>query len=145
MQVSQEVDEKNEPTVRDDRTVKILLADDQVFNLILLEGLITSIFPNAIIETSMNGKLAVEKVEECETAGSPIEIIFMDIGMPEMDGLEASSLIQKKYQEGQLSSKPYIAAITAYTSEEMKRKATSNGMEKFLTKPAMIQNVTRLI
>ena len=69
MQVSQEVDEKNELTVKDDRTVKILLADDQVFNLILLENLITSIFPNAVIETSMNGKLAVEKVEECEAAG----------------------------------------------------------------------------
>ena len=55
MQVSQEVDEQNEPTVKDDRTVKILLADDQVFNLILLENLITSIFPNAVIETSMNG------------------------------------------------------------------------------------------
>ena len=42
--------------------MKILLADDQVFNLILLENLIISIFPNAIIESSMNGKLAVEKV-----------------------------------------------------------------------------------
>ena len=60
----------------------------------------------------------------------------MDINMPEMDGIESANEIQKQFNKGELSVKPYIAAITAYTSEEMKKKAMSNGMEKFLTKPA---------
>ena len=58
--------------------------------------------------------------------------------MPEMDGFESSSLITKEFKEGRLSVKPFIAAITAFTSEEMHRKALKNGMEKFLTKPAQI-------
>jgi CheY-like chemotaxis protein len=62
----------------------------------------------------------------------------MDINMPEMDGFESSCLITKEFKEGRLVMKPFIAAITAYTSEEMHRKAINNGMEKFLTKPAQI-------
>ena len=61
--------------------------------------------------------------------------------MPEMDGLESSSLISQRFQQGKLSAKPFIAAITAYTSEDMQKKAFGNGMEKFLTKPAQIQSV----
>ena len=51
MQVSQELDNQDETVVQqDDRTVKILLADDQVFNLMLLENSITANYPNALIE-----------------------------------------------------------------------------------------------
>lgn len=99
------------------------MVDDQVFNLILLESLIKCNFPNAILKTSLNGKLALEEVMAGDQAQQPFDLIFMDIGMPEMDGFEASSLICKSFREGELTSKPYIAAITAYTSEEMKKKA----------------------
>ena len=125
----------------DERKVRILLVDDQVFNLILLENLIMSNFPNAVFETALNGKLALEKVSESDAAGLPFELILMDINMPEMDGLESSSLILARFNQGKLSTKPFIAAITAYTSEDMKKKAISNGMEKFLTKPAQIQGI----
>ena len=83
---------------KDDRSVKILLADDQVFNLIVLEGTISNNFPNATFETAINGKQALEKVQECDAVGSPVEVIFMDIGMPEMDGCESSSLISKLFR-----------------------------------------------
>ena len=56
---------------KDDRSVKILLADDQVFNLILLKDTITTNFPNATFETAINGKLALEKVQECDAVGYP--------------------------------------------------------------------------
>ena len=64
MQVSQELDDNHDEAIvqLDDRTVKILLADDQVFNLMLLENSITASYPNAVIEQAMNGKLAVDKV-----------------------------------------------------------------------------------
>ena len=69
----------------------------------------------------------------------------MDIGMPEMDGLEASSLICQRFQEGKISKKPYIAAITAYDSEDMRKQAANNGMDKFLTKCGEIKKVSQLI
>ena len=120
----------------DERAIRILLVDDQVFNLIVLEGIVSASFPNAEIETALNGKLAFEKVKEADAAGSPFALIFMDINMPEMDGIESSSLITRTYKEGQLSAKPYISAITAYTTEAKRQDALSSGMEKFLTKPA---------
>ena len=46
----------------------------------------------------------------------------MDIGMPEMDGNESATLITEKFREGKISAKPFITALTAYDSEEMKRK-----------------------
>ena len=61
--------------------------------------------------------------------------------MPEMDGFESSRLITKNAREKKIARKPMIAAITAYTSDKMKSKAFSSGMEKFLTKPAQARHV----
>ena len=69
----------------------------------------------------------------------------MDINMPEMDGLESARLINQDFRENRIGSKPYISAITAYTSEEMMRKAKMNGMDKFLTKPAEIRIIFQLL
>ena len=55
-------EDHDEAMSKDERKVIILLVDDQVFNLILLENLIGTIFPNAVFETALNGKLALEKV-----------------------------------------------------------------------------------
>ena len=129
----------------DERRIRVLLVDDQVFNLILLENLIQSSFPNAQFEQALNGKLALDKVIEFDRAGTPFEMIFMDINMPEMDGIESSAQITTQFKQGKISSKPFIAAITAYTSEEMKFKSMSNGMEKFLTKPANTQVIYNMI
>ena len=93
-------------------------------------------FPNAYMETALNGKLAFDKVEASDALETPFDLIFMDINMPEMDGFQSSKLICNSFKMGKLKMKPFIAAITAYTSDEMKRKAYINGMDKFLTKPA---------
>ena len=55
--------------VKDERSVRILLVDDQVFNLIVLESLIIECFPNATIDTALNGKIALDKVIEEDKAG----------------------------------------------------------------------------
>lgn len=51
---------------QDTRQIKILLADDESFNLILLESMIQEIFPNAVIEQAMNGKLAFDCVKAAD-------------------------------------------------------------------------------
>ena len=125
--------------------MRILLVDDETFNLILLENLIQMNFPNIKMETALNGKLAFDKVKAADTQGTPFDLVFMDINMPEMDGFQSSKLICSSFKMLKLKTKPYIAAITAYTSDEMKRKAYINGMDKFLTKPAQIQHVYTVI
>lgn len=100
---------------------------------------------NCAIETALNGRIALEKVIENDKEGTPFDIIFMDINMPEMDGFESSRLISKEFREGRLTVMPYISAITAYTSEGMKQNSTRCGMQKFLTKPAEFDLVFGLI
>ena len=53
----------------DEREIRILLVDDGVFNLSLLQTLISSKFPSATIETALNGKIAVDLVESNDKAG----------------------------------------------------------------------------
>lgn len=137
--------EDGQNELKDERQVRILLVDDQAFNLICLENLIESSFANSVIETALNGQIALDKVIENDKEGTTFDIIFMDINMPVMDGNESSRLINKEFREGRLSSKPFISAITAYTSEEMKRKSINCGMQKFLTKPAQFDRVFALI
>ena len=43
-------------------------------------------FPNACMETALNGKLAFDKVKASDASETPFDLIFMDINMPEMDG-----------------------------------------------------------
>lgn len=77
-----------------------------MFNLIVLENLIIDRFPNADIETALNGKLAFDRVHEADVAASPFQLIFMDINMPEMDGFESSRLILSSCKDKRLSTKP---------------------------------------
>lgn len=81
----------------------MLIVDDQVFNLIVLENLISASFPNAKIEKAMNGKIALETVEQKDREAEPFDMIFMDINMPEMDGIESTRSIKQRFNTGNLT------------------------------------------
>lgn len=54
--------QEEDEIMTDERQVKILLVDDEIFNLILLENLVTTCFPNVVIDKALNGKIALEMV-----------------------------------------------------------------------------------
>jgi CheY-like chemotaxis protein len=62
------------------------------------------------------------------------DIIFMDIVMPNMDGLTATQEIRKREKEKNLRRTP-IVAITAHASEEDQQKGREAGIEKYIAKP----------
>ena len=137
--------QEEDEIMTDERQVKILLVDDEIFNLILLENLVTTCFPNVVIDKALNGKIALEMVLQQDAENSPFEVIFTDIGMPEMDGFESSEKMIQSFKTGKLKVQPYIIAITAFTSEKVKEKAYKIGMQKFLTKPAKMQRVQEIV
>ena len=95
-----------------------------------------SIFKNLGYEIvlAQNGNDCVKKVKE----GS-YDIIFMDIMMPEQDGLEATAEIRS------LGYKTPIVAMTANAREEDKMKAIDSGMNYYLAKPVRIEEIKEVL
>lgn len=110
----------------DDSTVskavnfKILIAEDNDSNFLLMSTMLIGYK----IERALNGQNAVEMVKR-----EKFDLIFMDMKMPVIDGLEATSLIREFDKETP------IIAITANAFDEDKEKALNVGCTKFLAKP----------
>ena len=107
--------------------VSVLIAEDNVFNMLLIKAIITDIFPKAKIIEAKNGKEAVMLwvIEQPE-------LILMDMQMPEMGGVEATLRIREQESDGHHTP---IVALTAGALTEEKERCLNAGMKDFLTKP----------
>ncbi|MGM0566562.1 MAG: response regulator [Bacteroidota bacterium] len=104
----------------------ILLADDDMRNLFALSSVLES--HGMKITMARNGKEALEKLE---AAKPPVDLVLMDIMMPEMDGYEAIRRIRKmdKYED-----LPVIA-LTAKAMKNDREKTITAGASDYLAKP----------
>ncbi|WP_144409061.1 MHYT domain-containing protein [Photobacterium halotolerans] len=105
----------------------ILVADDVEQNLELMTGLLKR--DNHQLITARTGTEAVEKFKSRH-----IDIVLMDVQMPELNGLEASKVIRAYEKEHQLKEVPIIA-LTASVLEKDRRNALAAGMNGFAVKP----------
>lgn len=106
----------------------ILIAEDIAINMKLVKALIRNFLSNVTLLEAANGRQAVEIF----TSEKP-DLIFMDIQMPEMDGLEATRTI-RAMEEGSAARTP-VVALTAGVLKEEKEKAVESGVDHFLSKP----------
>ena len=86
----------------------------------------------ATVERAWNGLDVLDLLE-----GAPegrFDLVFMDIQMPGMDGLEAARLVVERYREAG-RARPPIIATTANAYEEDRRRALDAGMDGFAVKP----------
>lgn len=103
----------------------ILIVDDSVSVVKYLEGIINKkISGNFIITTAFSAEEAFEKSE----LHSP-DIIFLDLNLPRISGLEVCKKFRKKYPDVP------IIIITAELAEELKAKAFAAGASDYVTKP----------
>ena len=100
---------------------KILIAEDNDSNYILMCYLLKKHYE---IVRAINGRDAIEKVEQ-----GGIDLVLMDIKMPEMDGLEATRIIK------QAQPNMPIIALTANAFESDREQALEAGCDDFLSKP----------
>lgn len=105
------------------RPLNILVAEDDDINFMFVKCLFVNSKINLV--RAVNGK---EAVDLC-TGPKEFDMIFMDLKMPFMSGLEATTIIKGKYPELP------IIAITAYGFEEDKQKALNAGCDDFISKP----------
>ncbi len=114
----------------------ILVVDDDVRNLFALTTVFERLSINAL--TAESGKEAIEVI----TTDSPkIDMVLMDIMMPEMDGYET---IQKIRREHKNSTLPIIA-VTAKAMKGDRQKCIEAGASDYITKPLKIDQLLSLM
>ncbi len=79
--------------------------------------------------------------EAVDQVNSQIGLIFMDIGLPGIDGVHATMLIRER----ELNEKQRRIPIVALTGHADRQRVVSVGMDDFLQKPAMIADIKTMI
>jgi len=114
---------------------KILVADDDMRNIFALSTALQAYDMQIVIAT--NGREAVEKLEEIQD----IDLILMDIMMPEMDGYEAMTLIRKNKSFARLP----IIALTAKAMKNDREKCIEAGANDYISKPVDIDELLSMM
>jgi len=113
--------------------VKILLVEDNFANQNLIKALLNKMGFN-LTSIAENGKQAIDLVSE-----NKYDLVFMDVQMPVMDGIEATRIIRKK-----LISIPIIA-MTANVLKEDRDLCLESGMNDYLSKPISPKKLAKYI
>lgn len=114
--------------------LNVLIVDDVKVNRTLISSYLKFMPFTVNVKEAVNGIEAVEKVKKHE-----FDLIFMDIQMPRMDGIEATRIIKNKIQ---LNNTPYIVAISAEAFEQQRSSAIDAGINTFLVKPVTLKSFT---
>jgi PAS domain S-box-containing protein len=114
------------------RGLSVLVAEDNEINALLMRSLLTRLGHQAIITT--NGEEALESWLSAKSAGTPYDLVLMDIQMPQLDGIETAKRIRAR-EAAQLGRKTPILALTANTLVEDRYACFEAGMDGFLIKP----------
>jgi len=121
--------------------MNICIIDDDKIYQFLLKKTIYIIRENISVHSYYNGEEAMQDFEQID---SSCDIIFLDLNMPKMDGLEFMEAYQKLITFTKSSPKIYVA--TSSISENDKLKVASYEMIKgYLTKPITIEMIEKII
>jgi signal transduction histidine kinase/DNA-binding response OmpR family regulator len=113
----------------------IIVAEDNLINQKLIQRMLRSMgYEPTIVGTGL------EAVSSLEHAS--FDLVFMDVQMPEMDGLEATQKIRQTFGPG---GGPRIVAMTAFALAGDKEKCIQAGMDDYLSKPFVADQVASMI
>ncbi|WP_058971121.1 response regulator [Pseudomonas syringae] len=114
---------------------KILVVDDDVRNIFALTSALEH--KGAVVEIARNGLEAIAKLNEVED----IDLVLMDVMMPEMDGYEATTEIRKDPRWRKLP----IIAVTAKAMKDDQERCLQAGSNDYLAKPIDLDRLFSLI
>ena len=131
------------PKLAEQIPLKILLAEDNLVNQKLANRLFEKMGYD--IDVATNGIEVLAAIQK-----QSYDLIFMDVQMPEMDGLEATRQIRAIEQSGQiglssLAKSIQIIAITANAMQEDSEKCLASGMNDFIAKPFKVEQIQTAI
>lgn len=114
--------------------LNVLLVEDNEINQELALELLGSLGVTA--DLAHNGLEALERVKIKD-----YDLIFMDIQMPLMDGLQTTRRIREEFKDKQL----HIVAMTANASNEDRSQCLDAGMDGFVSKPISVQAIAKVL
>ena len=132
--------EQPEPPVKAEKLVfnypvKILVAEDNAINQKLIVKILNQLGYRP--DVASNGLEVIDHLNK-----QRYDIIFMDVQMPEMDGLEATKYILQYWKN---SERPIIVAMTANVMHGDKERCLNAGMDDYISKPIISNDVRNII
>ncbi len=116
-----------------DSKLRILVVEDNSLNQQVTTRYLEKF--NCSVTVAANGKEALQMLEY-----QTFDLVFMDLHMPEMDGIEATSLIRQTHPD-----RPYIVAMTADVRQDVKARCIVAGCNQFITKPVSLGQLAEVV
>jgi CheY-like chemotaxis protein len=119
---------------------RVLIVEDDVRNIFALSSVLEP--KGATVEIARNGLEALDALaRSMNIAGSAIDLVLMDIMMPEMDGLTATREIRKRPEWKKLP----IIALTAKAMRDDQEKCLAAGANDYIAKPLDVEKLLSLV
>jgi CheY-like chemotaxis protein len=116
-------------------SLKVLVADDDILNQRLMKVLLMR--EGHYVDVVSNGLEAFDAIKV-----QKFDIVFMDLRMPVMDGVEASRLIREWEEGGQHT---FIVALTAAYIPEYGQELFEAGIDNYIPKPFEMEHLQRMM
>jgi len=129
------------PSLASQQPLRVLLCDDNAINQKVAVRILQQLGYEP--DLTANGREALDALDR-----QPYDLIFMDVMMPEMDGLEVTRTIRKFQQEGgraNFNSRIIIVAMTAQAMQGDRERCLAAGMDDYLAKPIRPSDVRAVI
>ena len=108
--------------------LKVLMVDDLLLARHLLRMSLNKLGIVNIVEAN-NGLKALEMLEECHAAGTPVNLILCDINMPEMNGLQ---FLQTVRSDERFKNTPFVVVSVSSDSDSAQAALEAGATEHFI-------------
>ncbi len=133
---------KLDPTLAERLPMRVLLCDDNIINQKVALRLLQQMGYRA--EVAKDGVQALAALDR-----EPFDLVFMDLQMPEMDGLEATRAIRERQKDPaqfpNYSQRIVIVAMTASAMHSDRDRCLEAGMDDYLAKPVRPEDIRKTV